>query len=58
MARMSGEWHRGSRAELAARYSLPVFTVSALDFQKMAGLRDKDGPPQVLGCGGMALVLP
>ena len=33
-------------AELRNKYSLPIFTVSSMDFQKLAGLRDTqlDGP--------------
>jgi hypothetical protein len=30
-----------------ARWALPVFTVSAVDFQKLAGVRVGDGPPAV-----------
>eukprot|EP00983_Pelagomonas_calceolata_P067650 1149555-Pelagomonas_calceolata.AAC.3 len=43
---MSGEHHENSRAELAARFQLPVYTISATDFQKLAGIRLQDGPPQ------------
>jgi len=46
---MSGEHHENSRAELAARFQLPVYTISATDFQKLAGIRLQDGPPQVWG---------
>lgn len=42
---MSGD--RCNRAELAARFKLPIYTISACDFQKLAGVRTQDGPPQV-----------
>lgn len=32
-----------NRAELEQRFKLPVFTVSAVDFQRLAGLRTSDG---------------
>jgi hypothetical protein len=35
------------RAALAARFQLPVFCVSSMDFQKLTKVRTRDGPPQV-----------
>ena len=32
---------------LVARFELPVFTVSSMDYQKLKGLRPADGPPKV-----------
>jgi hypothetical protein len=45
MSAASGE--TPDRAALRARFSLPVFTVSAIDFQKLSGARTADGPPEV-----------
>ena len=35
------------RETLRAKYELPVFTVSSVDFQKVSGLRRGDGAPAV-----------
>ena len=32
-----------------SKFALPVFTVSSLEYQKLAGLRPNDGEAQVLG---------
>mmetsp|Transcript_23449 Transcript_23449/g.59853 ORF Transcript_23449/g.59853 Transcript_23449/m.59853 type:complete len:1022 (+) Transcript_23449:36-3101(+) len=36
-----------SERDVASRGALPVFTVSAVDYQKLSGLRPHDGPPAV-----------
>ena len=38
---------KGSGAELRERYKLPVFCVSAVDYQKLSGARLYDGAPNV-----------
>jgi len=45
MAQAAGE--RADRAELRRRYCLPVFTVSAIDYQKLTGVRASDGEAKV-----------
>ena len=45
MQRMSGS--EVSRAELQRKFSLPVFTVSGMDYQKLSGIREGDGDPKV-----------
>eukprot|EP00959_Pyramimonas_sp_CCMP1952_P001146 22702-Pyramimonas_sp.AAC.1 len=43
MQRMSGEV--ADEAALRERFTLPVFTISSVDFQKLTGARPHDGPP-------------
>jgi len=44
LAEQAGE---ADAAALTARFELPVFAVSSVDYQKLAGLRPGDGPPRV-----------
>ena len=46
MSRAAGE-DDVDRETLRAKYELPVFTVSSVDFQKVSGLRRGDGAPVV-----------
>jgi len=46
MARDAGEGVAGAD-RLAAKHSLPVFTVSSVEYQKLRGLRPADGPARV-----------
>mmetsp|Transcript_19729 Transcript_19729/g.54804 ORF Transcript_19729/g.54804 Transcript_19729/m.54804 type:complete len:1112 (-) Transcript_19729:310-3645(-) len=45
MQRMSGA--AVNREELRAKFHLPVFTVSGMDFQKLSGVRETDGEAKV-----------
>ena len=45
LARDAGDRDGGER--LAAKHSLPVFTVSSVEYQKLCGLRPSDGPAHV-----------
>ena len=49
LAEQAGE---ADAAALTARFELPVFAVSSVDYQKLAGLRPGDGPPRVWRAGG------
>jgi hypothetical protein len=45
MGRLAGD--AVDRAELEAKFTMPVFCVSSFEYQKLAGLRAHDGPAEV-----------
>ncbi|KAH8045915.1 hypothetical protein JL722_13967 [Aureococcus anophagefferens] len=43
-----------SAAELEAQFTMPVYCVSSVDYQKLKGVRGDDGPPQVYDAASLA----
>ncbi|KAH8074160.1 hypothetical protein JL720_10714 [Aureococcus anophagefferens] len=42
------------RAELEAQFTMPVYCVSSVDYQKLKGVRGDDGPPQVYDAASLS----
>ena len=53
MDRAAGDAPR-SAAELEAQFTMPVYCVSSVDYQKLKGVRGDDGPPQVYDAASLA----
>ena len=53
MDRAAGDAPR-SAAELEAQFTMPVYCVSSVDYQKLRGFRGDDGPPQVYDAASLA----